>query len=68
MKALELRGRGFKDLIDLLLYATSLTQDIKFLTRDDTLIDFLRNQGEGLENIMHEEDLIKRCGAETAPH
>ena len=34
LKALELKGRGFKDLIDLLLYATSLTYNINFLTRD----------------------------------
>ena len=29
MKALELRSRGFKDLIDLLLYTTALTQNLK---------------------------------------
>lgn len=54
MKALELRSKGFKDLIDLLLYVTSLTQHIKFLTRDDALINFLKNQGEELGNIVHE--------------
>ncbi len=68
MKALELRSRGFKDLIDLLLYTTSLTQNIKFLTRDDALIDFLKNQGEELENIMHEKDFIRRYSVRGALH
>ncbi len=67
VKALELKSRGFKDLIDLLLYATSLTQNIKFLTRDNALIDFLRGQGEELGNILREEDFIKEYGAGDAP-
>ncbi len=64
MKALELRSKGFKDLIDLLLYVTSLTQRVKFLTRDDALINFLENQGEELGNIVHERVFIERYGAE----
>ena len=62
MKALELKSKGFKDLIDLLLYTTSLTRNLKFLTRDAALIDFLRNLGERMENLVYEEDFIRKHG------
>ncbi len=59
MKALSLKSRGFKDLIDLLLYTTALTRNLKLLTRDKDLINFLGKQGEDLKNILYEEDFIK---------
>ncbi|OYT38460.1 MAG: PIN domain nuclease [Desulfurococcales archaeon ex4484_58] len=59
LKALILKSKGFKDLIDLLLYTTALTRNLKFLTRDRDLIDFLKREGEELENILYEEDFIK---------
>jgi len=57
LRALELRARGFRDLIDLLLYSTARELGIKFLTRDVELIDFLHEQGESLECIMAEDEL-----------
>ncbi len=60
IKALNLRKRGFKDLIDLLLYTTSLTRNLLFLTRDDTLVNFLEKIGESTENILYEETFIKQ--------
>ena len=58
LKALELRSRGYKDLIDLLLYTAALTRNIRFLTRDYTLIEFLRENGETIENILQEDELL----------
>ncbi|MEM3138149.1 MAG: PIN domain-containing protein, partial [Thermofilaceae archaeon] len=34
LRALELKSKGFRDLIDLLLYTTSLENNLKMLTRD----------------------------------
>ncbi len=62
LKALDLRKSGFKDLIDLLLYATSLTRDLVFLTRDDHLIRFLEERGEEVGRILHERSLIEKYG------
>ena len=59
LKAMELRRKGFKDIIDLLLYTTSLTRNTLFLTRDSELIRYLSNLGENIENIITEEKLIK---------
>jgi len=59
LKAVELRRKGFKDIIDLLLYTTSLTRNALFLTRDSELIHYLSNLGENIENIITEEKLIK---------
>jgi len=42
VKALELRRKGFGDLIDLLLYATSKTRGLLLLTRDAALVEFLK--------------------------
>ena len=64
VKVLELKSKGFKDLIDLLLYVTSLTRNLKFLTRDITLINFLKNLGEDLRSVIYEEDFIKTYGAD----
>ncbi len=62
LKALDLRKSGFKDLIDLLLYTTSLTRDLMFLTRDDPLIKFLEGLGEETGGILHERSLIEEYG------
>ena len=60
IKALDLRRRGFNDLIDLLLYATSLTRNLLFLTRDLTLIGFLKKSGEETKNIAYEGDFLEK--------
>ena len=60
LKALELRKKGFKDLIDLLLYVTSFTREIWFLTRDIELIEFLRKQGENISYVIYEGDFLKK--------
>lgn len=60
MKALNLKNHGYKDLIDLLLYVTSLTRKIRFLTRDYILIRFLEEMGENTNYILREKDFIKR--------
>ena len=59
IKALKLRKKGFKDLIDLLLYTTSLANNIPFLTRDKDLIEFLQKHGEETSNIIYEDEFIK---------
>ncbi|QOJ79729.1 PIN domain-containing protein [Infirmifilum lucidum] len=59
LKALELRRRGFRDLIDLLLYATAATQNLLFLTRDRDLISFLEKNGEDTGVILYEEDFLR---------
>jgi len=60
LKALELRSKGYKDLIDLLLYATSLTHNLIFLTRDKQLIEFLKKNNENVDLVMYEEELITK--------
>ena len=60
LKALELRSKGYKDLIDLLLYATSLTHNLIFLTRDKQLIEFLKRNNENIDLVMYEEELITK--------
>ena len=52
LKALELKRKGFKDLIDLILYTTSLFTGIMFLTRDELLIRFLEDNDEETKNIF----------------
>jgi PIN domain. len=59
LKALELRRRGFPDIIDLLLYATALTNGILFLTRDRRLYSFLSEEGEETGAILLEEDFLR---------
>lgn len=60
IKALDLKRKGFRDLIDLLLYTTSLTRNLLLLTRDTALISFLENLSEDLGNIVYEEDFVKK--------
>jgi len=59
MKALELRRRGFRDLIDLLLYATAVTRGLLLLTRDVSLVKFLESQGEEVKSILSENELLR---------
>ncbi len=60
LKALELRKKGFKDLIDLLLYATAKTRRLIFLTRDVKLVEFLKGIGEEITNVILEDDFVKQ--------
>lgn len=60
LRALELRRGGFRDLIDLLLYETSRTRRLGFLTRDLSLIRFLEEVGEDTANIVYERDFIQK--------
>ena len=50
--------RVFRDLIDLLLYTSSRSRGLMFLTRDKVLIEFLRGIGEPIDNILYEEDFV----------
>ncbi len=65
MKALELRRKGFRDLIDLLLYATARTRKLCFLTRDEDLVNFLKEVGEDTTSIIHEREFIEKYGGEN---
>ena len=60
LKALALRVKGYRDLIDLLLYATSQTSNIIFLTRDYALIKFLRENHEDVSKILDEKKFLER--------
>ena len=60
MKALALRAKGYRDLIDLLLYTTSQTSNITLLTRDHTLINFLKENHEDTSKIMHERKFLEK--------
>ena len=55
--ALELRRRGFRDLIDLTLYATAKTEELMFLTRDKPLMRFLEEVGADTSVILPDEQL-----------
>jgi len=59
VEALKLRRRGFRDLIDLLLYVTSKTRKLLFLTRDYALVDFLKNEGQDTSSIILEEEFVR---------
>ncbi len=58
LKSLELRSKGYKDLIDLLLYTTSLTYNILFPTRGNKLNDFLKENNKDMSTIIHEKNLL----------
>jgi len=62
LKALELKAKGFKDLIDLLLYTTALTRKLLFLSRDKQLIAFLEEHKEDTNCIVYEEEFLERYG------
>ena len=58
--AFELRLAGHKDIIDNLLYATSITKGMVFLTMDKALKDFLAEHGFSTGNLMDHEELLGR--------
>jgi PIN domain. len=51
LKALELKRRGFRDVIDLVLYLTAKDNNLLFLTLDEALIKFLESVGEDTTTI-----------------
>jgi len=55
--ALINRVKGFRDLIDLLLYMTARDNGIRFLTKDEELIEFVRSVGEDTNVFLGEEEL-----------
>jgi len=67
LKALALRTKGYRDLIDLLLYATSQTSSIIFLTRDYTLINFLRENHEDTSKILDEKKFLESYASTQQP-
>ena len=60
VKALEIKRKGFRDLMDLLLYATALSHGILFLTRDVRLLTFLTEMKEDTSVVLFEEEFVKR--------
>ena len=60
--AFKLRLAGHKDVIDNLLYATSITRNMIFLTMDKALKDFLIKHGFNIENLMDHRQLLRRLG------
>ncbi len=62
LRALMLKRRGFRDLIDLLLYATARTRRLLFLTRDTELLGFLKRVGEDTSMVILEDEFIRRYG------
>ena len=60
--ALRLRSKGFRDLVDLLLYSIARNNGLLFLTRDKSLATFLRETGEQIRHIILEDEFIKKYG------
>ena len=60
--AFKLRLAGHKDVIDNLLYATSITRNMTFLTMDEALKDFLAKHGFSVRNLMDHKHLLRRLG------
>jgi predicted nucleic acid-binding protein len=52
LKALELRRRGHRDVVDLLLYATAARNHLLFLTMDRDLVNFLEKAGEDVSIVV----------------
>jgi hypothetical protein len=52
LRALELKKRGFRDVMDLLLYLTAKDSGLLFLTYDVELTKFLVSVGEDVSNIV----------------
>ena len=52
LKAIELKKKGFNDLIDLLLYTTAKDNNLTFLTLDTKLIEFLSRVGEDISIVL----------------
>jgi len=60
--ASKLRLAGHKDVIDNLLYATSITRSMIFLTMDKALKGFLIKHGLNTESLMDHRQLLRRLG------
>ncbi len=60
--AFKLHLAGHKDIIDNLLYATSITRSMIFLTMDKALKDFLIKHGLNTESLMDHMQLLRRLG------
>jgi hypothetical protein len=60
VKALELKRRGFQDLVDLLLYATALSRGLLLLARDAQLLSFLAGEREDTGVILLEGEFARR--------
>ena len=60
--AFKLRLAGHKDIIDNLLYATSITRDMVFLTMDEALKQFLIEHGFSVESLLDHEQLLRKIG------
>jgi len=58
--AFKLRLAGHKDIIDNLLYATSITRSMIFLTMDKALKDFLIKHGLNTESLVDHKQLLRR--------
>jgi len=52
LRALELRRRGFDDMVDLLLYLTAKDNNLLFLTLDKALVEFLESVSEDTSMII----------------
>lgn len=52
LRALELRRKGFDDVVDLLLYLTAKDNNLLFLTLDRALVDFLESVDEDTSMII----------------
>jgi len=58
--ALELCLAGHKDIIDNLLYATSVTRSMILLTMDEALKGFLAEHGFSTESLMDHKQLLEK--------
>ena len=55
--AIEMRIQGHKDVFDNILYAMALHENMRLLTEDKKLIDFLRDKGYRTDIIIRLKDL-----------
>jgi len=60
LMAFKLRMLGHRDNIDNLLYASSLENKMIFLTMDKNLVEFLKEHGYSIENVMDHQKLFKK--------
>ena len=58
--AFKLRMLGHKDIIDNLLYATSVVNNMVLLTMDEDLKNFLKKNGFKVDNLMDHVQLLSK--------
>lgn len=58
--AFKLRTLGHRDNVDNLLYATSIENDMIFLTMDEKLKEFLLRNNFKVDNLIDHEEILKR--------